>query len=218
MTTKDKIRELYTERASFYEWLFIDFLGWGRQLYAFFRGSNYLQSNSMVLDAGCGTGIVTRVIYRLAKESGYERIRFHAFDLTESMLEIFRHWILEQGANQIELNRADVMKVELLPEDWKDHDLIVSSTMLEYLPKYNVRSALMNLKTLLRKGGTLLVFITKRNLITHWLAEKWWNVNSYEANEIKLLFHDVGFDEIEFQKLPFGWSSPIMVIEAKSES
>ncbi len=65
---RDEVQELYTERASFYDRFFINFLGWGRELEAFFRKNNCLTPISKVLDAGCGTGIVTKTLYKLAKE------------------------------------------------------------------------------------------------------------------------------------------------------
>src|SRR3990172_12677929 len=69
--TNDDVEELYTERASFYDRFFINFLGWGRELEAFFRKSSYLAPTSKVLDAVCGTGVVTRSLYKLAAEKGY---------------------------------------------------------------------------------------------------------------------------------------------------
>src|SRR3990172_1007353 len=169
----DKVRELYTERASFYDRFFIDFLGWGRELEAFFRKSNYVIANSKILDAGCGTGIVTRILYKIALEKGYNEVRLHAFDLTQSMLDIFRQWITTQGAENIEVKQADVLELNLLPQNWSDFDLVVSSTMLEYLPKNKVTDALANLKQLLRNDGILLVIIIKRSFLTRWLAGRW---------------------------------------------
>jgi ubiquinone/menaquinone biosynthesis C-methylase UbiE len=57
------VQELYTKRTSFYDRLFIDFLGWGKELKASFQKSDYLHPNSKIMDAGCGTGIITRVLY-----------------------------------------------------------------------------------------------------------------------------------------------------------
>jgi SAM-dependent methyltransferase len=101
MRTNDSVRKLYTDRGALYQRLFVDFLGWGRELEIFLRRANYLRSNLKILDAGCGTGIITRVLYELAQEQGHAGIQFHAFDLTPKVLEIFRQWISAQGANQI---------------------------------------------------------------------------------------------------------------------
>lgn len=215
MKANNKTEKLYAQRALFYERLFVDFLGWGRELESFFRGASYIQHNFKILDAGCGTGIVTRILVQLANEKGYEGIKFNAFDLTQNMLKIFREWIVGQGANNVELQQADVLEIESLPLHWKEYNLIVTSTMLEYLPKDKVESALANLKQLLGSGGTLLVIITKRNFITRWLAGKWWKTNLYDAQEIRALVHAVGFDKIEFKEFSPRWSNFITVIEAK---
>ena len=212
MKTNNRTEKLYTERASFYERIFVGFLGWGRELEAFFRRSNYIHPNNKILDVGCGTGIVTRVLHKLAPKGG---AKFHAFDLTQNMLDILQQWIEEQGAIDIEWKQADVLEIETLPSHWKEYDLIVTATMLEYLPKAKVGIALANLRPLLKNDGILLAIITKRNLVTRWLAGKWWKTNLYEVNEIWKLLHTAGFHTIEFKKFSPLWSNFIMVIEAK---
>lgn len=211
-----KVQKLYTGRASFYERFFINFLGWGRELEAFFRESSYLTPNSKVLDAGCGTGIVTKTLYKLAKEKG-EHVNFHAFDLTQRMLDIFSEWIAAERAENIELKQADVLELQLLPPQWSEYDLIVSSTMLEYLPKSKVSEALANLRKLLKSGGTLLVFITKRSFVTKWLAGRWWKTNTYTKSEIEKLFHEAKFTNVVFKRLSptSWWANYIIVAEAK---
>jgi 2-polyprenyl-3-methyl-5-hydroxy-6-metoxy-1,4-benzoquinol methylase len=213
MKANHPVQNLYTKRASLYEQLFIHFLGWGRELETFFQRSNYIRPDMKMLDAGCGTGIITRVIYQLAREKSYEGINFHAFDLTRNMLGIFQQWITENGANSIEIEQADVLEIESLPPHWKDYDLIVSSTMLEYIPKDKVLRALTNLKQLVKSDGILLVFVTKRNIITRLLAGGWWKTNIYEVSEIQTFFRDAGFTEITFKELSRWWSNSIIVIE-----
>ena len=215
MKPENWVQRFYAKRASLYERLFVDFLGWGRELEAFFQRSDYIQPNFKILDAGCGTGIVTRILYRLAHEQGLEGIKFHAFDLTQNMLDIFHQWIIAHKANNIELKQADVLEAEMFPSDWKEYDLIVSSTMFEYLPEDKTKDALVNLKQLLREGGTILVFLTKRNILTRWFAEKWLKTNLYDESEIQTLFHEAGFDEITYKNFSSQWSKFIMVIEAK---
>jgi ubiquinone/menaquinone biosynthesis C-methylase UbiE len=197
--------------------LFVNFLGWGKELEAFFRKSNYLKPNTKILDAGCGTGIVTRDLNKLAIEKNLEGITFHAFDLTQGMLDIFQAWVTTAGATNIESVQADVLEIETLPPTWKEYDLVVTSTMLEYLPKDKVEQALRNLSYLLKDGGTLLVLITKRNLLTRLIAGKWWKTNTYKKNEIQKLLQDAGFCQTEFKKFSASswWSSYIIVVEAE---
>ena len=215
MKAHNQVQNLYTKRASLYERLFIRFLGWGKELGTFFQGSNYTHPNIKVFDAGCGTGIITRIQYQLAHEKGYAGIQFYAFDLTQSMLDIFQQWIAEVGAANLEIKQADVLEIATLPAHWKDFDLIVSSTMLEYIPKDKVHIALGNLKQLLKDDGKLLVFLTKRNLITRLLAGVWWKTNTFEEAEIQVFFHNAGFNQIAFKSFSQWWSSSIMVIEAR---
>jgi SAM-dependent methyltransferase len=215
MKDRGSVQALYTERASIYERLFIDFLGWGKELKAFFQKSDYLRPDFKILDAGCGTGIITRVIYQLAGDKDYRGIRFHAFDLTQTMLAVFQQWITRHEAANIDLRQSDVLELGVLPADWKEYDLIVSSTMLEYLPAEGVKAALGNLKTLLQSGGILLLFVTRRNLMTRWLAEKWWKTKVYEEHELQAILRELGFDDIKSRQLSPGWSGSIMVIEAR---
>jgi len=214
MKGNNKIQELYTGRASFYERVFVDFLGWGKQLETYFRRSEYIRSEFKILDAGCGTGVVTRILYQLALEKRYVGVQFHAFDLTRSMLDLLQTWVINEGAMNIELKQADVLEPEALPSDWNYHDLIVTSAMLEYLPRPDVRAALVNLKQMLKHEGILLVFITRRNILTRWLAAKWWKTNLYSESEIEAFLHDSGFDKVNFKKFSRGWSNSIIVVEA----
>jgi ubiquinone/menaquinone biosynthesis C-methylase UbiE len=216
MKGSDSAEELYTGKASLYQKVFIGFLHWDKQIANFFKKSSYLQSNIKVLDAGCGTGAVTKNLYQIAAEKSYWGIQFYAFDLTENMLQIFRKWITDTQANNIKLAKADVLDTKNLPIEWKDFDLIVSSTMLEYLPRDKVKDALSNLKGMLRPDGKIVVIITKRNLLTSWLAGRWWKANLYKKAEIQQAFLDAGFEKIAFKKFSFGWSSAILVIEGQN--
>jgi cyclopropane fatty-acyl-phospholipid synthase-like methyltransferase len=217
MTTTDPVRKLYTDRGGLYQRLFVDFLGWGRELETFFRIAQYLSPGLKILDAGCGTGIITQVLYRLAQEKGYTGIQFHAFDLTQKMLEIFRQWIAAHGASQIEVAQADVLKLTNLPAHWKDYDLIISATMLEYLPQNQVTDALTNMKQLLNHDGLLLIFMTRRHRLTRWLAGKWWKTKTYTERDLQTFVQNAGFAEIKLVDFSPRWAKFIMVLEAKNE-
>lgn len=214
MKASNSVQKLYAERASFYDRLFVNFLGWGKELQRFFQNSNYLHPDARILDAGCGTGIITRILYQLARDKGYQTVQFHAFDLTQNMLDVFQEWITEHEATNVELRQADVLELEALPSNWNEYDMIVSSTMLEYLPTEKVPQALRNLKQLLKPEGLLLLFVTRRNLITRLLAEKWWKTKVYEESEIRSILRGLGFSEIISRKLSPGWSASIIAIEA----
>jgi len=166
-----------------------------------------------ILDAGCGTGIVTRILYKIMREKGFQS-DFHAFDLTQSMLDIFSQEIREQGLENIGLVRADVLRLKSLPAGWKEYDLIVSSALLEHIPEHQIDGAVSNLKELLNAGGVLLLFLTRRTIITRLTGKLLWKTNLFEAESIRATLERVGFERIEFRKLQSGWSSHMIVVEA----
>lgn len=216
LSEKNDSEELYTEKASLYHRVFIDFFRYGKALKRFFLKNNYLFPGMKILDAGCGTGILTRVLYDVSKEKNLSKITFHGFDLTQAMLDIFREWISENKIDNIKLQQANVLQLDSLPTGWRNYDLIVSSAMLEHLPTDQVSNAIHNMGNLLKRNGTLLVFITKRNFIMRFLVQWWWKANIYKKNEIENIFHQAGFKNIQFKKFSFGhmrlWG---YIIEAK---
>lgn len=198
------IEKLYTKKASFYHKLFIDFLGYQKGLKNFFVNNDYLKPNIKVLDAGCGSGIITRVLTGIAKKKKLKGIQYHGFDLTQAMLDLFKQWISRGNDKNISLTKADVLFLDKqLPEDWQNYDLIVSSAMLEYIPKNKVRQAVSNLGDRLKSNGTILIFITKRNLLMRLLINMWWKANMYEKDEIRQVLSDSGFREVTFKKFLF---------------
>jgi 2-polyprenyl-3-methyl-5-hydroxy-6-metoxy-1,4-benzoquinol methylase len=197
----EAVERLYADKAAFYHRFFIDFMRYGAGLRALLARGGYLHPGMRVLDAGCGTGILSRNLHGIAAESGMEGITFHAFDLTPAMMSIFERWMAENGVKDIQLRRANVLRLEELPEDWKDYDLIVSSAMLEYLPKPSLSGALRNLAGLLAPGGKLLVCISRRNPLMKWLIEAWWKSNLYGREEIADRFEEAGL-RIRFGRFP----------------
>lgn len=166
----------------------------------FFFNCGCLLHETKILDAGCGSGIMTRNLYEIGKKKKLNGLKFHAFDLTQKMLDLFEDWIKKEKAKNIELKRADVLDLSRLPKAWKDYDLVVSSAMLEYLPKNKIRKALKNLRRLMKDGGTIFVFITRKNFLMKLLIKKWWKANAYSKQEMKKIFRDSGFREIKFRK------------------
>jgi hypothetical protein len=65
------------------------------------------------------TGIITRVLFRLAHGKGFEGMKSHAFDLTQDMLDVFQQWITARQANTIELAKVDVLELEQLRAHWR---------------------------------------------------------------------------------------------------
>jgi len=212
-----RVERLYTKRAGLYKLFFIDLLQWEKVLEKFFIENDTLQPGMKILDAGCGTGPVTRVLYGLARERGFEEITFHGFDLTPAMLDLFQDWVKKEGAEGVQLLQANVLEIEnQLPKDWNGYDLIISSAMLEYIPKDQISLALTNLRQLLKQDGHLLVFVTKRTWIARWTGAKLWGTNLFDPNEVKTDLRQAGFTTIQFKKLQASWDTFMLAAEAKS--
>ena len=203
--TREQVLDLYTKMAGRYEPVFNSFFRYHSGLGAFYRKGGYLKSGLRVLDAGCGTGNNTKQLHMIAAEQGLHDIQYHALDLTPAMMDIFKSWMKANDVNDVRLVEDDVTKLENIPADWVDFDLIVSTAMLEYLPKAELRTALKNLNRLLHKNGTLTVFITRKNFLMKGLIELWWSGNQYTKQEISDAFRDAGF-EIVFKNFPFPYS------------
>lgn len=199
----NKAEELYTKKASLYHCFFIQLLQYENGLEKFFETNQCLKQNDKVLDAGCGSGVLTKVLSEIAKSQKLVGISFHGFDLTQAMLDLFEKWITGRNLD-IELKKADVLKLdEQLPKEWKNYDLIVSSAMLEYIPKSEVKKAFRNLCNLLKDDGTFCLFITKKNPLMSLLIKWWWKANMYEKDEIKQILTEAGFKNIRFKKFLF---------------
>jgi len=95
-----------------------------------------------------------------------------------------------------------VLHLDTLPADWRDYDLIVSASMLEYVPRERFAEALRGLRERLKYGGRLVLFITRRNPLTNVLIGRWWQSNLYAAPELVEAFRAAGFSRVSFPGFP----------------
>ena len=198
--TSDPVR-LFSERSESYV-RFVRFVRYPQAIRAFFLASPLLHSELRVLDAGCGTGIVTLALREALVRRGLAPGPMQAFDLTPAMLERFRRTLRQRALEGIELAEADVLEPDALPPSWHDYDLIVSASMLEYLPRSQLPAALRGLRLLLRRGGRFVLFISRRNWLTRPFIGRWWQSNLYQADELRRAFHEAGFESVAFRRFP----------------
>jgi SAM-dependent methyltransferase len=194
-------RRLFTERHGAYL-RFVRSVGYPRGLRAFFRASPLLGGGLRVLDAGCGTGVVTLALRDALSVRGLAPRALHAFDLTPAMLDRFREALRRRGIDDVELAQADVLRLDALPPAWTGYDLIVSASMLEYVPRDRFAEALGGLGRLLAERATFLLFVTRRNPLTRVLIGRWWKSNMYTAGELREAFRHAGFSRIAFRRFP----------------
>lgn len=192
---------LFTEKHASYV-RFIRFVRYPQGIRAFFLHSPLLGSGQKILDAGCGTGVVSLALRDALVRRGLTPGPLHAFDLTPAMLERFRRTLLERAIDGIETAEANVLELEALPHAWTRYDLIVSASMLEYLPRHRLEDALRGLRGRLRENGRFVLFMTRRNWLTRPLIGRWWQSNLYGADELRDAFRQAGFSRCDFRSFP----------------
>ena len=201
MTATSDPEGLFTERHTSYA-RFIRLLRYPQGIQAFFLQSALLRSGLKVLDAGCGTGVVTLALHDALVRRQLTLGTFHAFDLTATMLKRFHDTLKEREILMVETRQADVLDMESLPITWTQYDLVVSASMLEYVPRTRLPEALAGLRHRLSESGHLVVFITRRNWLTQPMIGRWWRSNLYKKEELHDAFRQAGFPCPAFRGFP----------------
>jgi cyclopropane fatty-acyl-phospholipid synthase-like methyltransferase len=205
-STPTAVERLYTEKLSGYR-TFISFFRSRNAIRGFLESSGLLRPQLRVLDAGAGFGTATFALLDALRGRDIEPQTIDGFDLTPAMLDRFQAELDSRGLTRIRLNRANVLELDQqLPPSWSNYDLIVSTSMLEYVPKSNLAQALSALKARLAPDGTVLVVITRKNWITWILVERWWRAARYSREELRRAFAAAGFGFLVFSRFPLRYS------------
>ncbi|MDP3938576.1 MAG: class I SAM-dependent methyltransferase [Deltaproteobacteria bacterium] len=211
-------RRLYTKKPRAYR-RFVGLFGYPQGLRHYFRRCGLLRPGLRILDAGCGFGAVSLGLHDALVERGFAGCTIDGFDLTPAMLDLFRESIASRGIENIRLVQTNVLELETLPPEWRDYDLLVTSAMLEYLPKPRLAEALMGLRARLRPDGSLVLFITRDNWLMRPLIGWLWESNLYRREELARALDAAGFS-YRFTRFPFPhWLLNLwgLVVEARPE-
>ncbi len=117
----------------------------------------------LLLEAGCGTGRMTRVLSRTVRE-------LVAIDFSFESLRVNRRKLLAAGVTNVHLVQADLCR---LPFAECAFDRIVSCQVLEHVPGPAARAAAVaSLHSVLKPGGTLALSAYKHSLLTRAFSQK----------------------------------------------
>ena len=198
-------RAFFTDRHARYA-RFIRSMRYPEGLRAFFLASPLVRPDLRILDAGCGTGALTLAVRDACLRRACAPAALHAFDLTPAMLDRLRGTMRRRGIDDVELAEANVLHLDTLPTSWRDYDLVVSASMLEYIPRERFVEALRALRARLKDGGRFVLFVTRRNALTRMLIGRWWASNLYSARELTDAFQRAGFSRFTFRRFPLAAS------------
>jgi ubiquinone/menaquinone biosynthesis C-methylase UbiE len=195
------VQELYTSGIDRYSFFIAAFQS-PRGIQALLQRSDLLRPGLRVLDAGCGFGVITFALLEALRRRNFDYKSVDAFDLTPAMLHRFKETLEVRGITRVQLCQADVLALESLPPSWTNYDLILSASMLEYLPKPDLSRALSSLRTRIAPGGRILLLITRKTPETKALIEWWWHAERYTRSELLRAFKEAGFQNPVFLRFP----------------
>lgn len=212
------VRELYTAGIDRYG-SFIGAFQSREGVQALLENSPLLAGGLRVLDAGCGFGMATFAFIGALRKKGLDYASIDAFDLTPAMLRRFERILAERGIARVQLRQADVLALDTLPAAWTNYDLILSTSMLEYLPKPDLVRGLAALHARLAPHGHALIMITRKTPETKVLIEWWWRAQRYTKAELLSALERAGFRDPVFRRFPwryFWLNRGSYVVEARA--
>jgi ubiquinone/menaquinone biosynthesis C-methylase UbiE len=168
-----------------------------------------LHPGMSVLDVGCGTGAVTRILAERVSPG-----RVVGLDLSEDRLSVAREIAEKEGVSNVEYVRADVR--DLNPEDHR-FDLAYSRCLFQYLPGKAGMDTVAAMKRLARPGGRVAVAdIDGNHLYRYPLNEEWKQLldklvhgveeigfDAFVGRKLYSMFRRVGLEDIQVNILPY---------------
>lgn len=169
-----------------------------------------IDANSLVLDAGSGTGIITSGFYH----AGFSPKQTIAFDLSFNLLKVSREQFGKdkktKGQN-IEFVQGNILNFPFADETF---DLILTCGVLEYVP---LDDGLKEMARVL-KAGAKLVFIPVKPSLVGSVLEILYKFKTHRLEDVRKIsaqyFKTLGNYEFPITE-PIGWSKTIFLLEKK---
>lgn len=169
-----------------------------------------IDSDSMVLDSGSGTGIVTMALH----EAGFRPKKTVAFDLSRNSLDL----ALGQARKEKNVDSKNVAAVQgnilTLPFADESFEFVLSCGVLEYVP---LDDGLREAARVLKKGGKLVLLPVKPSLVGS-VLEFLYNFKIHPIEDVRKIsqqyFNIVGNHRFPVAE-PIAWSKAIFLLEKK---
>lgn len=169
-----------------------------------------IDENSMVLDAGSGTGIVTLGF----QSAGFRPRKTVALDLSFNSLKVAREEFKKDRATDFENISTVQGNVLSLPFADETFDLILSCGVLEYVP---LDDGLREMARVLKTGAKL-VFIPVKPSLVGSVLEFLYKFKAHPLKNVRKIsrqyFKIIGNHKFPITE-PIGWSKTIFLLEKK---
>ena len=168
-----------------------------------------LGPDSLVLDAGSGTGIVTLAF----QDAGFDARRIVSLDLSFNSLKVAREQISKRRryAKTTDALQADVLKMPFADETF---DLVLMCGVLEYTP---LDDGLSEAARVLKPGAPL-VFLPVKPSVVGSVLELLYNFKIHPLEKVRAAaaryFNILGNYEFPITE-PISWSKTIFLLEKK---
>jgi ubiquinone/menaquinone biosynthesis C-methylase UbiE len=165
--------------------------------------------DSLVLDAGCGTGLATLALH----DAGYRPKRIEALDLSFNSLSIARQEFRERRRLS---RRTDCVQGNILKMPYADDtfDLLMTCGVLEYVP---LDAGLAEAARVLKKGATVVLLPVKPSIVGS-VLELLYNFKIHPLENVRRAagrhFEIVGNYEFPANE-PISWSKTIFLLKKK---
>lgn len=212
MPEKSKTQNFYDRIADVHN-LAMKVNGYRDSVAKFLRSLDLMiDESSLVLDAGSGTGIVTKGFFK----AGFVPSKIVALDLSFNSLKVSR----EQFRKSKRVNDEKVSPVQgnILTMPFADDvfDLVLTCGVLEYVP---LEDGLREMARILKPGGKLILIPVKPSFVGS-VLEILYNFKTHPIENVrqtsKKFFNIVG--DYEFPILePISWSKMVFVLEKNGD-
>jgi ubiquinone/menaquinone biosynthesis C-methylase UbiE len=199
---------IYDRFTNLYDLMF-RFNGYGRSVERYLRENPLpLPAGARVLDAGCGTGLLTLALLRVLRRPA----RITSIDLSFRSLQTARRAVQKDrpdSRHTVSFVRANALA---LPFADGAFDFVMTSGVLEYLP---LREGLGELSRVLAPGGHLFFVPVRPSLATR-LLEVMFRFKAHPPREVvehtERLFRVI--DHHRFHPLePIGWTKSLVLAQ-----